>query len=93
MKTCFFLKRSGAYAVLVGGSSVVFYLLRSLWENLYSVMRDYNYYVLGYLIISSVISFGLCYRFGPINNPKSVHLLQWALQVCYTRAHPFDRLT
>merc|ERR1711911_259585 len=44
-------------------------------------MREYNYYVLGYLISSSFISFALCYRFGPVNNPKTVHLLQWALQV------------
>ena len=44
-------------------------------------MREYNYYVLGYLIISSIISFAICYRFGPVNNSKTVHLLQWGLQV------------
>jgi len=84
-------KKSGAYAVLIGGSSIVLYLLRSLWENMYSVMREYNYYVLGYLISSSFISFALCYRFGPVNNPKTVHLLQWALQV-YCSIVQYDSL-
>ena len=77
----FCTQKSGAYAFLIGGSSIVFYLLRSLWDNFYSVMREYNYYVLGYLIFRSIISFGLCYRFGPVTNPKTTHLLQWALQV------------
>jgi len=86
-----FMKKSGAYAVLIGGSSIVLYLLRSLWENMYSVMREYNYYVLGYLISSSFISFALCYRFGPVNNPKTVHLLQWALQV-YCSIVQYDSL-
>lgn len=77
----FFCQKSGAYAVLVGGSSIVFYLLRSLWENLFSVLREYQYYVVAYLITSSVISFAFCYRFGPVTNPRTIHLLQWALQV------------
>lgn len=59
----------------------MFYLIRSLWENLYSVLREYHYYVVGYLAISSVISFAFCYRFGPVKNPRTIHLLQWGLQV------------
>nr|CAH0110531.1 unnamed protein product [Daphnia galeata] len=75
-------KKSGAYAVLIGGSSIVFYLIRSLWENLYSVLREYHYYVIAYLAVSSVISFAFCYRFGPVTNARTINLLQWALQLC-----------
>ena len=75
-------QKSGAYAVLVGGSSIVFYLIRSLWENLYSVLREYHYYVIAYLAVSSVISFAFCYRFGPVTNARTINLLQWALQLC-----------
>ena len=59
------------------------FFLRSLWENLYSVLRQYHYYVVAYLIISSVISFGVCYRFGPLTDTRSLHLLQWSLQVSH----------
>ncbi|XP_057375932.1 nuclear envelope integral membrane protein-like isoform X1 [Daphnia carinata] len=75
-------KKSGAYAVLIGGSSIVFYLLRSLWENLYSVLREYHYYVIAYLAASSAISFAFCYRFGPVTNTRTIHLLQWGIQLC-----------
>lgn len=75
------MKKTGAIAVLVGGSSMVLYLIRSLWENLFSVLRDYQNYVVAYLLISSVISFVICYRFGPVTNPRTIHLLQWGLQV------------
>ena len=77
----FFLQKSGAYAILIGGSSIVFYLLRSLWENLYAVLREYHYHVIAYLAVSSVISFAFCYRFGPVTNPRTINLLQWTLQV------------
>ncbi|XP_046639191.1 nuclear envelope integral membrane protein 1-like isoform X3 [Daphnia pulicaria] len=75
-------KKSGAYAVLIGGSSIVFYLIRSLWENMYSVLREYHYYVIAYLAASSVISFAFCYRFGPVTNTRTINLLQWSLQLC-----------
>jgi NEMP family len=65
---------------MVGGSSIVLFILRSLWENCYAILRQYHYYVVGYLVASSIISFGVCYRFGPLTDTRSLHLLQWALQ-------------
>nr|CAG4646577.1 EOG090X0DPX [Macrothrix elegans] len=57
---------------------------RNLFENLYSVLQEYHYYVAAYLLISAIVSFALCYRFGPVTNPKTIHLLQWGLQVQYS---------
>merc|ERR1719367_582979 len=37
-------------------------------------------YVLGYLIVSAAISFAICYRMGPIENPRSINLIQWTIQ-------------
>ena len=68
---------------MIGGASIVTYLMRTLWENFYVVLREYQLYVFGYLLISSVVSFCICYRFGPVTNPKTRNLLQWGLQVSF----------
>lgn len=71
--------------MLIGGGSIVLYLLRAAWENMYSILREYNYYVFGYLALSSIVSFAFCYRLGPVTNERTINLLQWSVQVLVTK--------
>ena len=43
-------------------------------------LLEHYTYVLGYLTAAGGISFALCYRMGPIENPRSLNLIQWTLQ-------------
>ncbi|NWS49817.1 NEMP1 protein, partial [Probosciger aterrimus] len=35
----------------------------------------------GYLLLMGFVSFGICYRYGPLENERSINLLSWALQL------------
>ena len=34
----------------------------------------------GYLLLVGFVSFSVCYRYGPLENERSINLLSWALQ-------------
>lgn len=77
----FFWQKPVMYSVLAGGSSVCLYLLQLFWENMRLVLTEYKTYFLTCLTTTSVISFIICYRFGPVSDPRSIKLIQWTLQV------------
>ncbi|NXG74744.1 NEMP1 protein, partial [Baryphthengus martii] len=74
-------KKSPVYFLLVGGWSFSLYLLQLIFKNLQEICRSYWRYVLGYLLLVGFISFGVCYRYGPLENERSINLLSWALQL------------
>ena len=43
------------------------------------VLEQYVY-VLGYLVLTGTVSFGICYRMGPVENVRTLNLIQWAMQ-------------
>ena len=46
-------------------------------------MERYTY-VLGYLLLTGGVSFSVCYRLGPVENPRTLNLVQWTLQFAAT---------
>ncbi|KAG8229604.1 hypothetical protein J437_LFUL002328 [Ladona fulva] len=66
---------------LVGGWTVSVYLLQLLWSNLNFILLEYPSFVIGYTSLASFISFVICYRFGPVTDPRSKNLIKWTLQV------------
>ncbi|NWS78559.1 NEMP1 protein, partial [Crotophaga sulcirostris] len=74
-------KRSPVYLVLVGGWSFSLYLLQLIFKNLHEICKSYWQYLLGYLLLMGFLSFGICYRYGPLENERSINLLSWALQL------------
>lgn len=73
-------RKLGAYSVICLGWSLVLYLLQLLWSNVYDVLAQYKHVLMGYLAVSAVVSFAVCYRLGPPSNPRTLDLLQWSLQ-------------
>ncbi|XP_065365332.1 nuclear envelope integral membrane protein-like [Calliphora vicina] len=74
-------KRTMMYGVLIGGWTVGFYVLRMLWDNIQMIMLTYRNYVCWYIIITGIISFFFCYRWGPPQNKRSKNIIKWLLQL------------
>ncbi|KAH0629001.1 hypothetical protein JD844_010714 [Phrynosoma platyrhinos] len=74
-------KKSPIYLMLVGGWSFSVYLIQLVFRNLQEIFRLYWEYMLGYLIIVGCISFAVCYKYGPLENERSINLLTWGLQI------------
>jgi len=76
----FMPKRPMVYGFLVGGWTICVYLGQLIWDNLKTIAVEYRSYVLGYIGITGLISFAICYKIGPVSDPKSINLIKWALQ-------------
>lgn len=57
------------------------YAIQMLIENLNMILMLYYKYILGYIFFSILVSFVVCYRYGPVTNSKSIDLIRWTLQV------------
>ncbi|XP_078390888.1 nuclear envelope integral membrane protein 1 isoform X2 [Cetorhinus maximus] len=74
-------KKSSLYLLVAGGWSVSLYLIQVTLRNLQFLLREYWQYVIGYVTISAFVSFAVCYKYGPLEEDRSVNLLNWALQL------------
>lgn len=74
-------KKIGAYSILIFGWSVVIYVLQLIWENLKSFLELYSHFIFAYFVIVALISFGICYYYGPATNKKTLNLIEWSLQL------------
>uniref|UniRef100_A0A674HRA6 Nuclear envelope integral membrane protein 1 n=1 Tax=Taeniopygia guttata TaxID=59729 RepID=A0A674HRA6_TAEGU len=74
-------KKSPVYFLLFGGWSFSLYLLQLIFKNLREICKSYWQYLLGYLLLVGLLSFAVCYRYGPLENERSINLLSWALQL------------
>uniref|UniRef100_A0A8D2M0Q4 Transmembrane protein 194A n=1 Tax=Zonotrichia albicollis TaxID=44394 RepID=A0A8D2M0Q4_ZONAL len=74
-------KKSPVYFLLIGGWSFSLYLLQLIFKNLQEICKSYWQYLLGYLLSVGLLSFAVCYRYGPLENERSINLLSWALQL------------
>ncbi|CAH3172940.1 unnamed protein product, partial [Porites lobata] len=73
--------RGGAYAVLIGGWSLGAYLIQWNWSNLKDLLLNHNQWVIGYLVVIGLISFGVCYYYGPVTSDRGLDLIRWMLQL------------
>ncbi|XP_062862603.1 nuclear envelope integral membrane protein 2 isoform X2 [Trichomycterus rosablanca] len=75
----------GLFVLLFGAGSGLSYLgfqkLINEWDK---VMNLYWREVLGYLLLSGLVSFALCYRVGSIRNKRALNSLTWTLQAAGT---------
>jgi len=66
----------------LGASSMLgLYAAQIFIENLNMILLLYYKFILGYIIFSILVSFVICYRYGPVTNPRSINLIRWTLQV------------
>ncbi|CAG9773026.1 unnamed protein product [Ceutorhynchus assimilis] len=76
-----FPRKTLMYGVIGAGWTIVIYFLQMLWDNMKLIMSTYQAYVIWYIVATGTISFILCYRWGPVENPRTINLIKWALQL------------
>ncbi|XP_075708129.1 LOW QUALITY PROTEIN: nuclear envelope integral membrane protein 1 [Rhinoderma darwinii] len=74
-------KKSSFYMLLVGGWSFSLYIIQLVFRNFQGICTEYWQYLLGYLGIVGFVSFAVCYKYGPLENERSINLLNWTLQI------------
>ncbi|XP_069843136.1 nuclear envelope integral membrane protein 1 isoform X3 [Dipodomys merriami] len=74
-------KKSPIYIILVGGWSFSLYLIQLVFKNLQEIWRCYWQYLLSYILTVGFMSFAVCYKYGPLENERSINLLTWTLQL------------
>ncbi|CAH1996447.1 unnamed protein product [Acanthoscelides obtectus] len=75
-----FPKKTFMYGIMGCGWTVVIYILQMLWDNLRLIISSYRLYVMWYTIATGILSFILCYRWGPIENPRTINIIKWFMQ-------------
>lgn len=75
------------YLMVATGYTMSFYVAQLLWDNAQLIALQYRDFVLWYVLITSLISFVICYRFGPITNTRTKRIIQWFLQVINFKTH------
>uniref|UniRef100_A0A8R1DQG8 Nuclear envelope integral membrane protein 1 n=1 Tax=Caenorhabditis japonica TaxID=281687 RepID=A0A8R1DQG8_CAEJA len=74
-------KKTIGVPILIGGWSVSIYMLHFAWNNLQSIMLEYQKYVIGYFAAVLLISLAVCYKRGPPTDARSHDIAQWTLQL------------
>lgn len=69
------------YSFIAAGWTVGVYIVSQVWENVRTIFMNYKIYVLYYGLATGIISFCICYRMGPVTDPRSIDLIKWLLQV------------
>lgn len=69
------------YLMVGTGWAMSSWLARIIWENAQVILLQYRDYVIWYTLITSTISFLICYRIGPVTNTRTKQIIQWFLQV------------
>lgn len=76
----FMHKRTGFFIAITFGWSGVLYCLSLLYTNLASLLVTYQTYVIGYTTLMSIVSFYICYWWGPPSSPRSLDIIRWTVQ-------------
>uniref|UniRef100_A0A915B3C4 Nuclear envelope integral membrane protein 1 n=1 Tax=Parascaris univalens TaxID=6257 RepID=A0A915B3C4_PARUN len=73
-------KRWTGLPILFGGWSLSFYIIYMVWKNFTLLLLQYQKFIAAYFATVTLISFAICYRYGPPTDVRSHNLAQWALQ-------------
>ncbi|KAG9349181.1 hypothetical protein JZ751_029505 [Albula glossodonta] len=76
-----FIPKRGLFLLFGVSSSLSYMGLRHLLAHWDEVLALYWRELLGYLLMSCLISFAICYKRGPITDEKSLVLLTWTVQI------------
>ncbi|KAJ8384100.1 hypothetical protein AAFF_G00208910 [Aldrovandia affinis] len=75
------IPKRGLFLMLFGASSTLSYLgLQQLLAHWDEVSSRYWREALGYLVVSGLVSFAVCYKRGPIRDERALGLMSWVLQ-------------
>ncbi|KAL8570954.1 hypothetical protein ACOMHN_037814 [Nucella lapillus] len=69
-----------SYVVMAVSSSASLFMFQLVKTYLQDIIRDHWQIALGYVLVSALISFTLIYRFGPVQDGRTLNLVCWVMQ-------------
>ncbi|KAF5299263.1 hypothetical protein FQA39_LY02436 [Lamprigera yunnana] len=75
-----FPRRPVMYGIALCGWTIGVYILELLRENIRTIIYVYYDYVIWYGVITGIISFLVCYKWGPVTNVRTKNIIKWSLQ-------------
>ncbi|XP_061171202.1 nuclear envelope integral membrane protein 1-like [Saccostrea echinata] len=78
------LKKLGYVLMAIGCSTYMYlwtYIVQHFYETSSTLFGLYWQWIVGYVLVSALISFALCYRYGPLTEPRTLNLIKWCLQL------------
>lgn len=76
----FMYNKSGFFVAMAFGWSGVVYCFSHIYANLATLLETYQTYVIGYTTVMSILSFYLCYWWGPPSSPRTLDIVRWTVQ-------------
>ncbi len=62
-------------------STVFLYWAGEAWNRFHELLHQQLPYIIVYLTTGALMAFIVCYRVGPPTHPKTLNIVNWALQV------------
>jgi len=76
----FMYKRTGFLLAITVGWSGVLYVFALMYDHMESLVKNYQTYIIGYTTVMSLISFYVCYWWGPPSSPRTLDIIRWTVQ-------------
>lgn len=76
----FISKHSTFGLLMTAGCAFSLYIISYIKENMNWLWHENKNYIMGYFLLTGIISFAVCYKHGPLTNPRSVNLMTWTLE-------------
>ncbi|CAG2185853.1 Nuclear envelope integral membrane protein 1 [Mytilus edulis] len=73
------LKKLG-YLMVLSSCCASMYFWQLFATSFSTTIMSYWKWILGYIAVTGFLSFGACYKYGPITDKKSLNILQWLIQ-------------
>lgn len=73
------LKKLG-YLMVISSCCASLYFWQLFATSFYTQIFTHWKWILGYVAATGFISFGVCYKYGPITDQKNLNILQWVIQ-------------
>lgn len=77
------LKKLGYLLMAIGCSTSLYlwtYITNNIFDSSAHIFVKYWQWILGYVAVSAIISFAVCYRYGPVTEPRTLNIIKWFLQ-------------
>lgn len=73
------LKKLG-YLMVLSSCCASMYFWQLFATSFSTTVMSYWKWILGYIAVMGFLSFGVCYKYGPITDKKNLNILQWMIQ-------------
>lgn len=76
-----YFQKGIAISFLAASFSATAFLFQRWWQDFQNLAFSHLEYIIAYLLVAGLVSFGVCYYKGPVSNPRLLDLIKWSIQL------------